>query len=159
MATEPRRVRPPKRQPPGGGPRTIDRLVEEGPFETKQKALMFAASVGVHFGRREALDKTEEPIRWQIFQNNYDDSFIQALGVSEAEGLEVLADEEGDAYVGLFEEYANGGLAYLEQHVLSQPVDLLDALVDLLLQVRRGSERQRGGLENIAPGQLDALGL
>ena len=159
MAVEPRRVRPPKRQLPGSSLRTMERLVEEGPFQTKQKALMFAAAVGVHFGRREALDASEESIRWQIFLNNGDDAFIQALGVAETEGLEVLADEEGEAYVGLFEEYANGGLAYLEQHVLNQPVDVLDALVDLLLQVRRGSERQRGGLENIAPGQLDALGL
>lgn len=159
MAVEPRRVRPPKRQPSGTGPRTIERLVDEGPFQTKQKALMFAAAVGAHFGRREPLGATEEPIRWQIFQNNGDDAFIQALGVAETEGLEVLADEEGEAYVSLFEEYANGGLAYLEQHVLNQPVDLLDALVDLLLQMRRGGDRQRGGLENIAPGQLDALGL
>ena len=159
MATEPRRIRPPKRILPDSSKRTLERLVDEGPFQTKQKALMFAAALGVHQGNPKPFSSAEEPIRWQIFENNGDEGFIHSLAVAENGELEVLGDEDGEGYLSLFENYANAGLIYLEEHVLNQPVDILDALVDLLVQVRRHTSTPHPGLEGITPAQLDALGL
>ncbi len=159
MATEPRRVRPPKRTLPNSNTRTLEWLIEHGPLQTKQKALMFAAALGAYQNRREPFSSAEEPIRWQIFENNGDDAFIYALAIAETGGFEVLADEDGERYVSLFEEYANGGLEYLEEHVINQPVGVLDALIDLLVQVRRHASDTHPGLEGITPAQLDALGL
>jgi dnd system-associated protein 4 len=156
---EPRRIRVPRRPTQGDAKKTIDRLVEDGPFQTKQKAMMFAAALGHHAGKREAFSSADEPIRWGIFENAGDDPFLAALAVAEAGGLEALSDGGDEDYPTVFEEYANGGLMELEERVLDQPADVLDQLIRLLTAARRRDEASPQGLEGLTSDQLDAIGL
>ena len=159
--SEPRRVRPPRRNLGNTDNKVLDFLVMDAKvFDTKQKALMFAAALGAHIEKREAVKSTEEGIRWQIFETQGDNAFIYALAVAETEGLEVLNDADaGDAYVTIFEEYANAGLIYIDEQILSKPVDPLDALISLLLDIRSREDKVVSGLEGITSEQLSALGL
>ena len=157
--TQPTRVRVPRRSAPGDEKRTVDRLVEDGPFQTKQKALAFAAALGHHVGRREGFASADEPIRWDVFERAGDDPFPPALAVAVGGGLGVLTDAADDDPVSVFEEYANGGLAELEDRVLSSPTDVLDEILRLLLAARRSGAESPGGLEGLSPNQLDAIGL
>jgi dnd system-associated protein 4 len=157
---EARRVRPPRRTSSASERRTLDRLVDDGPFQSKQKAMMFAAALGAFINRREPLQAAEEPIRWEIFQKNGDEAFIHALAINETGSLDILASKsEEDDYVLIFEEHANAGLAYLEDNVLDKPVDVLDAILDILVQARRRQQGTPAGLEGITADQLDVLGL
>lgn len=153
---EHRRVRPPKRMQG-----LNDQLVDNGPFESKQKALMFAAALGVHLGKRESFSDSDVAIRWDIFERNGDDTFIHALAVSETEGLGILADgnsDSGDA-ITIFEEYANAGLKHLEAQVLNSPVDVMDELIQLIVSVQRSGKDAPAELEGLTQEDLDTLGL
>jgi dnd system-associated protein 4 len=121
---------------------------------------MFAAALGAHIEKREAVKATEEGIRWQIFETQGDNAFIYALAVAETGGLEVLNDADaGDAYVTIFEEYANAGLIYIDEQILSKPIDPLEAIISLLLDIRSREDKVVAGLEGITAEQLNALGL
>lgn len=156
---EPNRIRVPRRPQAGDDAKTIDRLTEGGPFQTKQKALMFAAALGYHAGRRVPFASADEPIRWDVFERAGDDPFLAVLAVAVGGGLDILADETDDDAVAVFEEYANGGLAELEERVLNSPTDVLDELLRLLTSVRNAEGERPKGLEGISADQLDAIGL
>lgn len=154
--SKPRRVRPPGRLKD-----LSDQLIENGPFESKQKALMFAASVGVQLGKREPLSSSGVAIRWNIFERNGDDTFIYALAIAEVEDLVILSNEidESEDFITIFEEYANAGLKHLEDRVLNTPGSLVDELIQFILSIQRSSEEAPPGLEGLTQEDLDMLGL
>lgn len=137
----------------------MDRLTEAGPFQTKQKALSFAAALGFHARRREGFASADEPIRWDVFERAGDDPFLPALAVAASGGLAVLTGASGDDPVSVFEEYANGGLSELEERVLSSPTDVLDEILRMLVSARHGGAASPEGLEGLSADQLDAIGL
>lgn len=150
--TGPRRIRPPE---------SIDEvaeiLVERGPFDSKQKLLMFAASLGVRDGERKPFEKTSTEIRWEIFQRNGDDSFIQALAVREAGGLAAFDDPGFDRGISAFEEYANFGLQFLKKKVVERPIETLDSLIALINVKEVPGDRNE--LEQLSTRELEVLGL
>ena len=152
----PGRVRAPKRI------RSINGFYgDDGIFETKQKALMFCAAVGVHIDEREPLTAPDSGIRWGTFSSRGDDYFLQALGLYENEGLEILAgeDEDGETYVQIFEEYANAGLKYIEDRVVNTSTGLFEGLIDLMTEARKSNEKPPSGLEGASRDALEAIGL
>ena len=80
-------------------------------FETKQAAMMFAAAVGYRFGSRKPLDSGGEGIRWNIFEKNRDEAFINALALAAKKDHAVLDPDgpQNEELATIFEEYAAGG--------------------------------------------------
>ena len=152
----PRRVRPPKRLQ-----ELSERLIDNGPFQSKQKALMFAAAVGVYLDKRAPFSSSDTAIRWDIFERNNDDTFIYALAIAETGGLGILSDDtsESEDFITIFEEYANAGLKYVEDRIVNTPGNLLDELIQLILTVQRSGEEAPPGLEGLTQEDLDMLGL
>jgi len=151
-----RRVRPPKEIE-----EISDKLIDDGPFETKQKLLMFAAAIGVQKGERSSFSSSDVAIRWDIFERNNDDTFIYALAISETGGIEILSkkgDESGD-FILIFEEYAYAGIQHLKKHVLNSPNDALDEVISLIMSMRRRDEDAPSGLEGLTQEDLNVLGL
>jgi len=135
-------------------------LVDDGPFGSKQKALMFAAALGVYLGNREPLSDTDVAIRWDIFERNGDHTFIHALAVAETGGLDALSnDADTDDAITIFEEYANAGLKHLENRVLNSPGDTMDELIQLVVSAGRNDGRSSKELEGLSSDNLDILGL
>lgn len=125
-------------------------------FETKQKALMFAAALGFHRQRRTPLGAKDAAtaIRFDIFEKNLDDGFVACLAVATTDELGVLAQSREDELATVFEEFASAGLAELQQKVLGRP-EPLQALVALMNDARYPLEEE--GLEGLDAGVLADL--
>jgi dnd system-associated protein 4 len=140
----------------------IDKLTEQGPFETKQAAMTFAAAVGWHFvKKREPKGKPGKEIRWSVFESANNDAFIHALALAESGSIEILdrARQDEDDSITIFEEYATAGFQYIQDHCVDAPGDILDNLLSLIAQVSSKQENITPGLEGLPPEALEVLGL
>ncbi|DAC17231.1 MAG TPA: DNA phosphorothioation-associated protein 4 [Candidatus Poseidoniales archaeon] len=88
----------------------------KGPFELKAQVLGFAAAYGSKYGERLPFSKTGEPIRHSVFVGEKLDTLINLLTITHTGDPKVLArsDEMEDLRATIFEEFANSGLALLE---------------------------------------------
>ncbi len=139
----------------------IEKLTEQGLFETKQAAMTFAAAVGWYFvGKREFRGKAGEGIRWSVFERNNDDAFIHALALTESESIEILGrdrQEKDDDPVKVFEEYATAGLQYIQEKCVDAPGDVLDNFLSLIAEVNSNTAEPPPGLEGLTSEALDFL--
>ncbi|NJK68552.1 MAG: DNA phosphorothioation-associated protein 4 [Microcoleus sp. SU_5_3] len=129
----------------------IDRLTEQGPFETKQAAMTFAAAVGWYFVRkRDPRGKGSQEIRWNVVESSNDDAFIHALALAESDSIEILGrdrQKDEDDPIKVFEEYATAGFQYIQDKCVDVPGDLLDNLLDLIAEVNTSPSDPPPGLE------------
>lgn len=107
-----------------------------GAFREMWRLLFFAAMVGFKNGRREPLSATQsgEGIRQDSFANNpVWLGTVYLLGLVEKENTDVLhaAEDAEDERIRIFEEYANGGLAILQEQ-LDASSGSLDALLTFI---------------------------
>jgi dnd system-associated protein 4 len=125
-------------------------------FETKQKALMFAAALGYHISKREPLGARDagSAIRFDVFEKNLDDGFVACLGVACARDLGVLGDSRQEELATIFEEYACAGLSELQKRVLgvADPLQALLALMNLARHPQTETE-----IEGLDPSVLKDL--
>ncbi len=123
-------------------------------FETKQKALMFAAALGAFRGEREELVSRGEGIRMDIFQRAGDDTFIDALAVAVTNDLKVLASDRVDERITIFEESAAVGLKEM-QKLFHHPTDFLEELLIATQNARLPRKDDFPGLDPDALAQLE----
>ncbi|MER5991568.1 DNA phosphorothioation-associated protein 4 [Streptomyces viridosporus] len=92
---------------------------KEGPFNAMVDVLMFAAVLGRNKGKRESFDKAGEPIRLALIEGRqYGDVLIDMIAVAEEPNdPKILADERQPERVKIFEEYANGGLNFIQGEI------------------------------------------
>ena len=141
----------------------IDKLKEEGPFETNKAVMNFAAAVGWYFvKKREPRGKGTHgrEIRWNVFESSNDDAFIHVLALAESESIEILGRDRQkgeDDPIKVFEEYATAGLQYIQDKCVDVPGDLLDNLLDLIAEVNASPVAPPPGLEGLTPEALDFL--
>ncbi|WP_380277451.1 DNA phosphorothioation-associated protein 4 [Kitasatospora purpeofusca] len=108
---------------------------KDGPFRANYEALLFAAALGRHKERREPFEKSSEPIRYALVENrSYGDVLIDLLAAAEVpDDATVLSDERLAERLQIFEEYANGGLNFLQGEVNSRGSRDLVAIVTSLV--------------------------
>ena len=97
------------------------------------KALQcYAAMLGFDQGRREPFDRKDaDNIEWHTFNNDGYNEYIYMIALAETKDINVLKYDvensvpfEGqDDMVKIFEEYANGGFAILENWIAKNPGD------------------------------------
>ncbi|MGX1563360.1 DNA phosphorothioation-associated protein 4 [Streptomyces sp. NPDC055506] len=105
---------------PAGHEELISALAgKDGPFNAMVDVLMFAAVLGRNKGKRESFDKAGEPIRLALIEGRqYGDVLIDMIAVAEEPNdPKILADECQPDRVEIFEEYANGGLNYIQGEI------------------------------------------
>ena len=107
----------------------ILQLREEAGFSTMRDVLLFAAGVGVSVGRRVPFDRSGETIRYEtVTADVFSDAFISMIAAVTCEGdPEVLDGARLTERVLIFEEYANGGLEYIQEqaNVRRQPHEVI----------------------------------
>ena len=130
---------------------------EEFPlFETKQKALMFAAALGYHLQRRNTLSARDAStaIRFDIFEKNLDDGFVACLAIATLNELSVLGANREDELAVVFEEYASAGLDEIQSKVWGKP-EPLQSLISLMGDARFPLDNE--GLEGLDAGILAGI--
>ncbi len=122
--------------------------------------MMFAAAIGYRYASRKALDSGGEGIRWNIFEKNRDDAFINALALAVKKDLAVLDPDaaQNEELATIFEEYAAGGFEYIEQYVKATPGDVLENSLALVQQYRTSQVERPLGLEGLDRSALELLG-
>ena len=153
--TEDRRIRPPAKHE-----KLIDELTNEGLFQTKAAAMMFAAALGHRFTGRKPVDKPGNGVRWHIFDNNQDAAFVYAIAMSDVDSLSALdpTQSDFDDPTAVFEEYIAGGFDYLESNLLKRPGSRLDNLLAIIQEARIAQHESPAGLEGIDSSTLRLLG-
>ncbi|MGY6530954.1 MAG: DNA phosphorothioation-associated protein 4 [Cyanobacterium sp.] len=111
----------------------------EGIFETYADIMAFAASVGKKYDCRlplEHIAQEPSPISFDVFISRGYDLLINVLAITTMGNLDVFAeDENGEDKITIFEQYANGGLSYLQEQ-LTGAIDYQERLLLLLNQER-----------------------
>lgn len=147
-----------------GGPRAVRRSTDkeellkqladkDSPFPTYRDALVFAAALGWHQKRRVPLKNTGgEPIRWSTMTNRLGtEDLVDMLAAAATKDPQVLTAPRINERISIFEEYANGGLEYLETALASRGAgSITDVVNDLVRKAMRPAE------ESEAP-ELDAF--
>lgn len=129
-----RRVRRPKDKDP-----VIARLQEDGVLKEIRDVLTFAAALGFSLNRREPFKDAGEAIRWDTFTNRRGTealvNMLAAASIADSEDIEILSPGRFNDRILVFEEYANGGLAELEQRLSGARTnfEVVLALVDEFL--------------------------
>jgi len=121
-------------------------------FDTMAHCLTFAAAYGFKKNRREKVNKAPnnkvDPIAFHIFENHRFDSIFTMLAMASVDDPKTVLGSDGgkpDIRVGIFEEYAKGGLSQLRDEIKGM-VDYLDPITQILLideDIKKGS----GGFE------------
>lgn len=147
--------------PPKGLEDDLEKLVVADPqgkhalFETKQKALMFAAALARWRDvERRTVERKGTAIRYDIFHRALDDGYIDALAISAHENdLKVLAPDRDEDRITVFEQYAQSGLEEMIDR-FNRPGDPLEAMLALVEEARM---EPTAGLEGIDQGALRKL--
>lgn len=97
----------------------MQELREEAAFATFRDILLFAAAVGAHVKRRVPFTSSGERIRYETLKEPaFSETLINMIAASEiADDPEILDSTRAEERVGIFEEYANGGLEYIQEQV------------------------------------------
>jgi dnd system-associated protein 4 len=147
--------------PPKALEEVLEKLVSADPhggfalFETKQKALMFAAALGKWRGQERArIERKGVAIRYDVFETRLDDGYVDALAVAENGDLRILAPEHDDERITLFEEYAQLGLREMNDRCFNEPGDPLEALLKLVDEARAAEVSVVEGIDEDALRQL-----
>jgi dnd system-associated protein 4 len=107
----------------------VQQMRNDAGFPTYRDVLLFAAGLGVMQQRRVPFDETAEPIRYDTLT---DPSFAEALinmiaAIEYPDDANIMSTELLAERLHAFEEYANGGLEYLQEQINTrhQPVELV----------------------------------
>lgn len=107
----------------------LQELKDKAGFPTMKDILLFAAGVGVSQNRRVPFDKSAEPIRYDTLTSDaWSEPFISMIAaVAAVEDPEILDVPRLGERIGVFEEFANGGLEYIQEqlNVRKQPCDVV----------------------------------
>lgn len=139
--------------PPRDFEQLLDRLTESASpgappiFQSKQKALMFAAALGNSLGKRAPLDKKGTAIRLDVFEKALDEGYVGALAAAEAKSLQLLAVDKEDERATIFEEYANRGLAEIQRRCFDTAGDPLQILIQITEERGRPSDASVPGVD------------
>jgi dnd system-associated protein 4 len=131
---------------------------EGGPFLHYWQVLVFAAALGWSRGRQDPFEKSDEPIRYGMFNSSATVSaMIDSMGVlAQSEDAGIMADERLPERIKAFEEYANGGLAIIQGELNSgahvRPMDVILSLC------RRGATHAESRMQNILGTRLVGFG-
>ena len=86
-------------------------------FLTYKDALVFAACLGYSRGKKQAFEKTSEPVGLHIFKGDYDAAIFNCIGLSITGDPHIMGAERESERIRMFEEFACGGLEIIEEEI------------------------------------------
>lgn len=125
---------------------------KDGPFRAMVDALMFAAALGRRKDRRDPFEKAGEPIRLALMDGRqYGDVLIDMIAAAEAQDdPKILADERLAERIRIFEEYANGGLNFIQGELnTSGSHDLVTIVSSLVMDALTAPDEKENDLAEL----------
>lgn len=93
-------------------------LRQEAAFATYRDVLLFAAAVGSYIQRPVPFTNSGEPIRYETLKEPmFSETLINMIAANEVDDPEIMDITRANERVRIFEEYANGGLEYIQEQV------------------------------------------
>ena len=91
----------------------------EAAFATFRDVLLFAAAVGAHMKRRQPFTASGEPIRYETLKEPmFSETLINMIAANEPPNdPEIMDASRTSERLRILEEYANGGLEYIQEQV------------------------------------------
>ena len=107
-------------------------------FPTIRELLCFAAVLGFSEQRRLPLDRSQgvEDVSYQQFERGDAENLIYLIALAETEDPDILREGEEGRCAEIFEEYANGGLAIIKDHLLREGGEYPDRALMSMLRER-----------------------
>jgi dnd system-associated protein 4 len=96
----------------------------EAIFTTIMDLLVFASGIGLHLKRRTPVPSSGKGIPIRIFENNQNDGYIYLVALADKREPTILATENDDEIVKIFEEYAAAGLEEIALWLRENPTDI-----------------------------------
>ena len=131
----------------------MQEMQSEAKFPTYRDILLFAAAVGVHQQRRVPfVASSGDPIRYEVLASpGFSDTLINMIAANAvSDDAEILDGPRLEERITIFEEFANGGLEYIQEqiNVRHQPVELI--VISLVMDVLAGG----GGANALSVDEL-----
>lgn len=97
----------------------MQELQSEGKFPTFRDVLLLAAAVGFRQDRRVPFTAfSGDPIRYETLTSpGFSDTLINMIAVNVVDDPEIMDGTRIEERIKIFEEYANGGLEYIQEQV------------------------------------------
>lgn len=116
-------------------------LRDEGGFATFRDVLLFAAAVGQYLRRRVSFASAAgDPIRYEtLTAPPFAEAFVNMIAVREEPAdAEIMDRERLDERVRIFEEYACGGLEYIQEQVNVRHQPASDVVLSVVAEAVAG---------------------
>jgi len=130
----------------------MQEMQNEAKFATYRDILLFAAAVGFQQQRRVSFTASSgDPIRYGVLTDpGFSDTLINMIAANVVSDPEIMDNTRLEERIKIFEEFANGGLEYIQEqvNVRRQPVDLV--VIDLVTEALVDS----GGAKQLSVNQL-----
>jgi len=129
-------------------------LKEEGGFQFMRDSLLFAAGLGHHQARRIAFEESGEAIRYEtLIEPAHASTLINLLAVAEhSDDPEILDGARLPERIRIFEEYANGGLTYLQEEINTRSLPLQALLLAIVSDALSSEAGERSELPDLLSG-------
>lgn len=112
----------------------LEELKEKGIFDKLTNALVFAACLGSRRNNPKDVGSAGEPVRLALFSDRYDEAVMNSLAILAKNGDPLmLAKENEEERIAIFERYASGGLEILAREVWEPKLKWEEALIDIIL--------------------------
>lgn len=95
-------------------------LHDDAAFSTFRDILLFTAAVGVRFKRRVPFtDASGDPIRYETLTGpSFSEALVNMIAANEvSDDPEIMDSSRLEERIRIFEEYANGGLEFIQEQV------------------------------------------
>lgn len=131
----------------------MQELQNEAKFSTYRDILLFAAAVGFHQQRRVPFTTSSgDPIRYEVLTvPGFSDTLINMIAANViSDDPEIMDNSRLEERITIFEEFANGGLEYIQEqvNVRHQPAELV--VIDLVTDALADS----GGAKPLSVSEL-----
>jgi dnd system-associated protein 4 len=129
-------------------------LKEEGGFQFMRDSLLFAAGLGHHESRRIAFEESGEAIRYEtLIEPAHASTLISLLAVAEhPDDPEILDGARLAERIRIFEEYANGGLTYLQEEINTRGLPLQALLLAIVADALSSETAERPEAPDLMSG-------
>lgn len=112
-----------------------------GAFREIRDVILFAGALGFERKRYEEFADSAEPIRWETWTNRtFTEEMVRLIAVAHTDDKEIAAADRQGEQIAIFEAYANGGLAVLDEALRAAPtMTPLEVVLDLIARTKSES--------------------